>query len=79
MHFQLNRKWLPKCSTKVIDKRYESSEIFIKSDDEIDENWIVLVYLKIMIPTLTSVEDKSNPSKYVDGISLMKYLNFQTL
>ena len=29
---------------RVIDRRYETSEIFIKLDEEIDENWIV--YLK---------------------------------
>ena len=62
--FQLNRKWLPKKMSllRVIDKRYESSEIFIKSDDEIDENWIVLVYLKDNDPNSNIVvEDKSNP------------------
>ena len=64
--FQLNRKWLPKKMSllRVIDKRYESSEIFIKSDDEIDENWIVLVYLKDNDPNSNIVvEDKSNPSQ----------------
>ena len=45
--FQLNRRWLPKnVSTRVIDRRYETSEIFIKLDEESDENWIMLVYLK---------------------------------
>ena len=31
---------------RVIDRRYETSEIFIKLDEEYDENWIMLVYLK---------------------------------
>ena len=64
--FQLNRKWLPKKMSllRVIDKRYETSEIFIKFDDEIDENWIILVYLKDNDPNSNIiVEDKSNPSK----------------
>lgn len=64
--FQLNRKWLPKKMSllRVIDKRYETSEIFIKFDDEIDENWIILVYLKDNDPNSNIiVEDKSNPPK----------------
>ena len=64
--FQLNRKWLPKKMSllRVIDRRYETSEIFIKSDDEIDENWIMLVYLKDNDPTSNIVvEDKTNPNK----------------
>ena len=65
--FQLNRKWLPKKMSllRVIDRRYETSEIFIKSDDEVDENWMMLVYLKDNDPTSNIVvEDKTNPNKH---------------
>ena len=64
--FQLNRRWLPKKMSllRVIDRRYETSEIFIKLDEEIDENWIMLVYLKDNDPTSNIiVEDKTNLSK----------------
>ena len=64
--FQLNRRWLPKKMSlfRVIDNRYENSEIFIKLDEEVDENWIMLVYLKDNNPTSNIVvEDKTNPAK----------------
>ena len=64
--FQLNRRWLPKKMSllRVIDRRYEASEIFIKLDEENDENWIMLVYLKDNDPNSNIVmEDKTNPAK----------------
>lgn len=64
--FQLNKRWLPKKMSllRVVDKRYETSEIFIKLDEEIDENWIILVYLKDNNPDSNIiVEDKTNPEK----------------
>ena len=49
---------------RVIDRRYETSEIFIKLDEENDENWIMLVYLKDNDPNSNIVvEDKTNPAK----------------
>ena len=49
---------------RVIDRRYETSEIFIKLDEENDENWIMLVYLKDNDPSSNIVvEDKTNPSR----------------
>ena len=64
--FQLNRRWLPKKMSllRVVDNRWENSEIFIKLDEEVDENWIMLVYLKDNNPTSNIiVEDKTNPAK----------------
>ena len=64
--FQLNKRWLPKKMSlmRVIDKRYETSEIFIKLDEESDENWIMLVYLKDNNPNSNIVvEDKTNHEK----------------
>ena len=62
--YQLNKRWLPKKMSllRVIDRRYETSEIFIKSDEESDDNWLMLVYLKDNNPYANVVvEDKSNP------------------
>ncbi len=64
--FQLNRRWLPKKMSllRVIDNRYETSEIFIKSDEEADENWLMLVYLKNNDPnSKIVVEDKTDENK----------------
>ena len=64
--FQLNKRWLPKRMSlmRVIDKRYETSEIFIKLDEESDENWIMLVYLKDNNPDSNIVvEDKTDHEK----------------
>ena len=68
--YQLNKKWLPKKMSllRVIDRRYETSEIFIKSDEETDDNWIMLVYLKDNNPDANVVvEDKSNPEKNISA------------
>ena len=64
---------------RVVDKRYETSEIFIKLDEEIDENWIILVYLKDNNPDSNIiVEDKTNPEKNFSlNLTQVKYLNFQ--
>ncbi len=64
--FQLNKRWLPKKMSllRVIDRRYETSEIFIKLDEETDDNWILLVYLKDNNPNSNIiVEDKTNPQR----------------
>ena len=66
--YQLNKKWLPKKMSllRVIDRRYETSEIFIKSDEESDDNWLMLVYLKDNNPYANVVvEDKSNLEKNI--------------
>ena len=53
---------------RVIDRRYETSEIFIKSDEESDDNWLMLVYLKDNNPYANVVvEDKSNPEKNISN------------
>jgi hypothetical protein len=43
--FQLNKKWIPKKMSllRVLDYRYESSSIYIKFDEEPDEDWLMLV------------------------------------
>tara|TARA_B100000029_G_scaffold484813_1_gene537441 strand:- start:5768 stop:6886 length:1119 start_codon:yes stop_codon:yes gene_type:complete len=66
--FQLNKKYIPKHKSilRVIDRRYESNECFIRYDDSPDEDWLILIYLedsdagkgKIV------VENKANPEKH---------------
>ena len=31
---------------RVIDRRFETGEIFIKWDDTPDEEWLILIYIK---------------------------------
>ena len=51
---------------RVIDKRFENSEVFIKLDEEEDEKWLMLVYIKDNNPDAgIVVEDKTNPEKSI--------------
>ena len=62
--FQLNKKYIPKYLSimRVIDRRFETGEIFIKWDDTSDEDWLILIYLKNNSPeTGIIIEDKTNP------------------
>ena len=66
--FQLNKRWLPKKMSllRVVDRRYENSEIILKADEEADENWFMLVYLKDNNPESNIVvEDKTNSLKSI--------------
>ena len=51
---------------RVIDKRFETGEIFIKWDDSSDEEWLILIYIKDNNPDSgIVVEDKTNPEKNI--------------
>ncbi len=66
--FQLNKRWIPKKMSllRVLDYRFERSEIFIKFDEEEDHNWIMLAYIKNNDPEAgIIVEDKTNPEKNI--------------
>mgnify|MGYP006140123511 FL=1 len=66
--FQLNKKWIPKKMSllRVLDYRFERSEIYIKFDEEEDHNWLMLVYIKDNNPHEgIIVEDKTNPEKNI--------------
>jgi|TARA_B110000211_G_C14089035_1_gene558025 hypothetical protein len=66
--FQLNKRWIPKKMSllRVLDYRYERSEIFIKFDEDEDEKWLMLVYIKDNNPDAgIIVEDKTKPEKNV--------------
>ena len=61
--FQLNKRYIPKYLNilRVIDRRFETGEIFIKWDDAADEDWLILIYIKNNSPTEGIViEDKTN-------------------
>ena len=53
---------------RVIDRRFETGEIFIKWDDTPDEEWLILIYIKDNSPDEGIViEDKTNPEKNISS------------
>ena len=66
--FQLNKRYIPKHKSilRVIDRRYESNECFIKYDDSPDEEWLILIYLEDSDAKKGKivVENKTNPEKH---------------
>jgi hypothetical protein len=65
--FQINKRYIPKYLNilRVIDRRFETGEIFIKWDDVPDEDWLILIYIKNNSPDEgIVVEDKSNSEKH---------------
>tara|TARA_B100000965_G_C19505078_1_gene719239 strand:+ start:54 stop:1208 length:1155 start_codon:yes stop_codon:yes gene_type:complete len=68
--FQINKRWIPKYLSilRVIDRRFETGEIFIKWDDSPDEDWLMLIYIKDNNPDSgIIVEDKTNPEKNISN------------
>ncbi len=64
--FQLNKRHVTKHMSifRCIDKRFETGEIFIKWDEEPDDNWLLLIYIKNNSPSEgIIIEDKCNPEK----------------
>ena len=64
--FQLNKRYITKHMSilKCIDRRFETGEIFIKWDESIDDEWLILIYIKDNSPNEGIViEDKSNEEK----------------
>ena len=51
---------------RVIDRRYESNECFIRYDDSPDEDWLMLIYLEDSDAKKGKivVENKANPEKH---------------
>ncbi len=66
--FQLNKRYIPKHKSilRVIDRRYESNECFIRYDESPDEDWLVLIYLEDSDAKKGKiiVENKANPEKH---------------
>ena len=51
---------------RVLDYRYEDSSIYIKYDEDPDEKWLMLVYIKDNNPDAgIIVEDKTNAEKNI--------------
>ena len=68
--FQINKRWIPKYLSImwVIDRRFETGEVFIKWDDSPDEDWLMLIYIKDNNPDSgIIVEDKTNPEKNISN------------
>ena len=65
--FQINKRYIPKYLNilRVIDRRFETGEIFIKWDDAPDEDWLILIYIKNNSPDEgIIIEDKSDSEKH---------------
>ena len=51
---------------RCIDRRFETGEIFIKWDETIDDEWLILIYIKNNSPDEGIViEDKTNEEKNI--------------
>jgi hypothetical protein len=49
---------------RCIDRRFETGEIFVKWDEAVDEEWLLLIYIKNNSPDEGIViEDKTDPEK----------------
>ena len=66
--YQINKRYLPKNADllRVINLLYEQSEIIIREDQEQNENFLLLIYIKDqdVKKDLIIVEDKSNPDNH---------------
>ena len=66
--FQINKRYIPKYLSimRVVDRRFETGEIFIKWDEAPDEEWLILIYIKNNSPNEgIIIEDKTNPEKNI--------------
>ena len=65
---QLNKRHITRNMSilRCIDRRFETGEVFIKWDESLDEEWLLLIYIKNNSPDEGIViEDKTNPEKNV--------------
>ncbi|MBO6482016.1 MAG: hypothetical protein HVK35_04875, partial [Pelagibacteraceae bacterium] len=66
--YQINKRYLPRNADllRVINLVYEQSEIIIREDQEQNENFLMLIYVKDqdVSKNLIIVEDKTNPEKH---------------
>ena len=66
--YQINKRYLPRNADllRVINLVYEQSEIIIREDQEQNENFLMLIYVKDqdVDKNLIIVEDKTNPEKH---------------
>ncbi|EDZ60138.1 conserved hypothetical protein [Candidatus Pelagibacter sp. HTCC7211] len=66
--FQLNKRHITRHMSifRCIDRRFETGEIFVKWDESVDDEWLLLIYIKNNSPNEGIViEDKTNPEKNI--------------
>jgi len=66
--FQLNKRHITRHMSilRCIDRRFETGEIFIKWDEAVDEEWLLLIYIKNNSPDEgIIIEDKTDPEKNI--------------
>ena len=66
--FQLNKRHITRHMSifRCIDRRFETGEIFIKWDESLDDEWLLLIYIKNNSPDEgIIIEDKTNPEKNI--------------
>ena len=66
--FQLNKRHITRHMSifRCIDRRFETGEIFVKWDESVDDEWLLLIYIKNNSPDEGIViEDKTNPEKNI--------------
>ena len=66
--FQLNKRHITRHMSifRCIDRRFDTGEIFIKWDESIDDDWLLLIYIKNNSPDEgIIIEDKSNSEKNI--------------
>ena len=68
--FQLNKRHITRHMSifRCIDRRFENGEVYIKWDEDPDDQWLILIYIKDNSPDEGIViEDKSNPEKNISN------------
>ena len=68
--FQLNKRHITRHMSifRCIDRRFENGEVYIKWDENPDDEWLILIYIKDNSPDKGIViEDKSNPEKNISN------------
>ncbi len=68
--FQLNKRHITRHMSifRCIDRRFESGEVYIKWDEDPDDEWLILIYIKDNSPDKgIIIEDKSNPEKNISN------------
>jgi len=66
--FQFNKRHITRHMSifRCVDRRFETGEIFIKWDEAIDDEWLLLIYIKNNSPDEgVIIEDKSDPEKNI--------------
>ncbi len=66
--FQINKRHITRDMSilRCIDRRFETGEIFVKWDESVDEDWLLLIYIKNNSPDEgIIIEDKTNSERNI--------------